>query len=384
MAEVRLEGVTKSFGSVTAVSDVSLVIEDGDFFSLLGPSGCGKSTLLNTICGLETNEAGRILIDGVDVSRMTPKRRGIAMVFQDYALYPHMTVAENLSFPLKADKWSKPDIESKVGEVSEPLELTELLARYPRELSGGQRQRVALGRALVRDPKVFLMDEPLSNLDARLRIQMRTELRLLQDRLAATVIYVTHDQAEAMTLSDRMAVMSRGSIQQVGAPIDLYDRPDNLFVAGFLGDIGMNVIEGKVEAASNGLVWSAGALEYPLGDADASLAEGYPVTLGAHPEDVVRVRSADDAWVVGTLLLREQFGSEQHLHVDLGDGRTLVSRAAPHVRLEPGDRVPLSLREGHVHFFETASGRAISQVRARGAQSPSHDVDTPRRVQEIP
>src|SRR5436190_9584446 len=255
VGEIVLENVAKTFsGNVTAVDDVSLRIESGEFLVLVGPSGCGKSTLLRMVAGLEDVTSGSISIDGEDVTDLPPRSRDVAMVFQSYALYPHMSVRENLGYGLKVRKTSKDDIVRRVDEVAEMLGLEELLARRPAALSGGQRQRVAMGRAIVREPKAFLMDEPLSNLDAKLRVQMRTEISRIQRDLGVTMIYVTHDQTEAMTMGDKVAVLNRGVLQQVDSPQEMYDHPTNLFVAGFIGSPAMNMAEATV-TADNGIAW---------------------------------------------------------------------------------------------------------------------------------
>jgi multiple sugar transport system ATP-binding protein len=356
--------VVKTFGNKTALRGVDLTVADGEFFSLLGPSGCGKSTLLNIICGLEAPTGGRIFIGGVDVTDVPPKDRGIAMVFQDYALYPHMTVRGNLALPLKAVKENRAHIDRKIDEVSEVLAIKELLESYPRQLSGGQRQRVALGRALVRSPKVFLMDEPLSNLDARLRIQMRSELRLLKERLGVTVVYVTHDQAEAMTLSDRMAVMAGGQLQQVGTPIRLYDRPDNQFVACFLGDIGINMMDAVLEGdGSRNLRIDGGGPALTLGATfDAIVADlplNLPVSVGVRPEHVRLHRSAQAGSTQGTVVLAEQLGSEQHVHVRMGRNM-VVARVAANADFRVQDAVSVTFSAESLCLFDKATATAFS------------------------
>lgn len=363
MAEIRLDNVVKTFGKKTALCGVNLTVTDGEFFSLLGPSGCGKSTLLNIICGLEVPSGGRIFIGGVDVTDVPPKDRGIAMVFQDYALYPHMTVGGNLALPLKAAKESRAHIEKKIAEVSEVLAIRDLLDNYPRQLSGGQRQRVALGRALVRSPKVFLMDEPLSNLDARLRIQMRSELRLLKERLGVTVVYVTHDQAEAMTLSDRMAVMAGGQIQQVGTPIRLYDSPENQFVACFLGDIGINMMDGVMEGeGSRGLrildTGPALALGAPYDPILDGLPSNYLVSVGVRPEHVGLHRSAQPGSIEGAVVLTEQLGSEQHVHVRMGKN-TVVARVPPNAGYRIHDKVFVNFAADSLCLFDRSTQTAL-------------------------
>src|SRR3712207_4084899 len=280
MAPVEIRDVRKAYGATQVIHGVSIDIQDGEFVILVGPSGCGKSTLLRMIAGLENISDGELRIGPQVMNDVAPKERDIAMVFQNYALYPHMTVADNMAFSLKLKKAPKSEIKSRVDRAAEILGLTKLLDRYPRQLSGGQRQRVAMGRAIVRDPQVFLFDEPLSNLDAKLRVQMRTEIKALHQRLKTTTIYVTHDQIEAMTMADKIVVMHDGVVEQVGAPLELYDRPANLFVAGFIGSPAMNFIHGRIEGA--GFRSAAGAV-LPLARAPAA-AEGRPAVYGIRPE----------------------------------------------------------------------------------------------------
>ena len=285
MASVTLKDVRKAFGSTQVVHGVNVEISDGEFAVLVGPSGCGKSTLLRMIAGLEEITSGDIEIGARVVNNVPPKERDIAMVFQNYALYPHMTVADNMGFSLKLAKRPRAEIEGRVDEAAKILGLTEYLERYPRQLSGGQRQRVAMGRAIVRKPQVFLFDEPLSNLDAKLRVQMRTEIKELHQRLKTTSVYVTHDQIEAMTMADKIVVMNAGKVEQIGAPLDLYDNPANLFVAGFIGSPAMNFIPGKVVANGSGFdVQLTGGLRIPAPRASGALGAGREVTLGVRPE----------------------------------------------------------------------------------------------------
>jgi len=285
MASVTLKDVRKAFGSTQVVHGVNVGISDGEFAVLVGPSGCGKSTLLRMIAGLEEITSGDIEIGARVVNNVPPKERDIAMVFQNYALYPHMTVGDNMGFSLKLAKRPRAEIEGRVDEAAKILGLTEYLERYPRQLSGGQRQRVAMGRAIVRKPQVFLFDEPLSNLDAKLRVQMRTEIKELHQRLKTTSVYVTHDQIEAMTMADKIVVMNAGEVEQIGAPLDLYDNPANLFVAGFIGSPAMNFIPGKVVANGSGFdVQLTGGLRIPAPRASGALGAGREVTLGVRPE----------------------------------------------------------------------------------------------------
>lgn len=362
MAEVRLERVRKQFGHTTAVRDVNLVVKGKEFFSLLGPSGCGKTTLLNMIAGLIDVTSGEIYIDGREMSRVAPKDRGVAMVFQDYALYPHMTVYENLAFPLKAQKLPRRAIEEKIEYAAASLEISHLIDRLPRELSGGQRQRVALGRALVRNPKVFLMDEPLSNLDARLRVQMRTELKQLHKRLEATVIYVTHDQAEAMTLSDRIAVLAEGVVQQVGPPKEIYDRPANRFVANFLGLVAMNQISGQLSCRHEGPYFVDGDFAYPLPNQCRSvisgLTDGAALCLGIHAEHVLVRRESSAGAIAARVELVEQAGSDQYLVLRLQNA-TIVSRVSPDAEFNLGETVFVVLPAERVYCFDGATGETI-------------------------
>ncbi len=326
MARVVLENICKSFGSVDIMKGISLTVEDGEFCVFVGPSGCGKSTLLRMISGLETVSSGRILIDGEDVTYAEPSRRGIAMVFQSYALYPHLTVRENIGFGLSLARRPKAEIEERVGKIAETLQLSHLLDRKPKALSGGQRQRVAIGRAIIRDPKVFLFDEPLSNLDAALRSQMRVELTDLHAKLKATMIYVTHDQVEAMTMADKIVVLNGGRIEQVGAPMTLYNEPASPFVAGFIGSPKMNLYDG-----------------------DAAAREGCMV-YGIRPEHI-SLSATDGKWR-GTVRHIERLGADliAHLTVDgLGD---LVARCPGDTPMVIGETLFASPVAGKEHKFE--------------------------------
>src|SRR5438067_1720811 len=321
MAEIRIEHVTKSFGAVTAVDDISLEVADGEFLVLVGPSGCGKSTLLRMIAGLEDVTGGEILIGDRDVTDLPPRSRDIAMVFQTYALYPHMSVRQNMGYGLKARRVARPEVGRRVGEVAQLLGLADLLERRPAQLSGGQRQRVAMGRAIVREPKAFLLDEPLSNLDAKLRVGMRAEIARIQQALKVTTLYVTHDQVEAMTMGDRVAVMRDGVLQQVDKPQRLYDAPANLFVASFVGSPPMNLFEATVEQDGSRLAFGDAHLELP----SDVLAErpglrsyaGRRLAVGIRPEEVREASGWDGARIRGRILLVEALGSEQLVHIEV-------------------------------------------------------------------
>jgi len=348
MASIDIQSIRKSFGTFPVLHGVDLAIRDGEFIVLVGPSGCGKSTLLRMIAGLEDVTAGEIRIDGKRVNDLAPKDRDIAMVFQSYALYPHMSVADNMSYSLRLRRAAREKIVSAVGGAAAKLGLEPLLERRPRALSGGQRQRVAMGRAIVRQPKAFLFDEPLSNLDARLREQMRAEIKKLHGDLRATSIYVTHDQIEAMTLADRIVAMHAGVVQQVGTPLDLYDRPANLFVAGFIGSPGMNFFEGRY-AASGGeaaLHLSNGTI-LPLGRRDG-IAAGAPTTLGIRPEHVVLdPRGALEARVD----LIEPTGFGIIMHVTIHDVPLKIF-TLDRAMLDPGPAVRVDLPQERLHLFD--------------------------------
>jgi sn-glycerol 3-phosphate transport system ATP-binding protein len=369
MAEVRYEGVGKVFtGGVVALDDLTLTIHDGEFMILVGPSGCGKSTALRLVAGLERPTSGRIGIGGKVVNDISPRDRDIAMVFQNYALYPHMTVERNLAFGLRQRKTPRGEVDRRVREMGEMLGLGELMDRRPGQLSGGQRQRVAMGRALVREPKAFLLDEPLSNLDAKLRVQMRSELKKLHRRMEITTIYVTHDQVEAMTLGDRIAVMNAGRLQQLGGPQDVYDRPANVFVAGFIGSPPMNLLRGS---AIGGTV-SAGGFSIEA----AGIGDG-PVTVGVRPE-AFRIAESDapGPCIEAEIDVVEPLGDEVLVHgsVDAPPARsgaeddeatllaTAGERAAVTIRLDPGhrpapgDRVTLTTDLARVHLFDATTG----------------------------
>jgi multiple sugar transport system ATP-binding protein len=353
MSRIRIDEVTKVYANgVKAADAVDLEIADGEFVVLVGPSGCGKSTLLRMIAGLEEVTDGAIFIDGVDVTDRPPQQRDIAMVFQDYALYPHMTVKENLAYGLKLKKMPKVEWTRRVHEVAKTLGLDDLLDRKPAKLSGGQRQRVAMGRAIVREPKAFLMDEPLSNLDAKLRVSMRAELAKLHERLGVTTVYVTHDQVEAMTLGQRVAILRDGVLQQVDRPQTLFRNPVNLFVAAFIGSPSMNLVPVKVNG--QGVVDNAGN-HWNVPHVPAT--SGQALTLGVRPEHL----RLDDAGVEARVLVVESTGSETHLLVDAG-GIKLTCVLRERVSVRPGDHVRLGADNAHLHLFHGDSGERLEPV----------------------
>ena len=368
VANVTLRGVSKRFGGVTAVNSVSIDVRDGEFMVLLGPSGCGKSTVLRLISGLEDPSDGDIAIGDRSVKGLSPKDRDIAMVFQNYALYPHMSVFDNMAFGLKMRKFPRAEIDRRVREAAELLSIGHLLQRKPRELSGGERQRVAVARAIVREPQVFLMDEPLSNLDAQLRTQTRAELVKLQRRLQATVIYVTHDQIEAMTMADRVAVMRGGVLQQVDAPQRIYDFPANRFVAGFVGNPGMNFFDARVRADGGSLSVDAEIFRVPMSAAE-SLEDGQEIVVGVRPEDIgVTAGAAGNAasnLFTATADIVEPLGSEQLVHLVAGETR-FVARVDPRLPVAMGDVVSCGIKPGRAHFFDAQSGERISETRPNG------------------
>jgi multiple sugar transport system ATP-binding protein len=357
MAAVSFQDIEKTFGSTKVIHGIGFDIRDGEFMVLVGPSGCGKSTLLRMLAGLEEISGGTIAIDGKVVNDIESKDRDIAMVFQSYALYPHMTVAENMAFSLKLRKAPAAIIQERVAKAARILNLDPYLKRFPRELSGGQRQRVAMGRAIVRDPKVFLFDEPLSNLDAKLRVAMRGEIKALHQRLKTTTVYVTHDQVEAMTMADRIVVMHDGRVEQIGTPLDLYDRPGNLFVAQFIGSPAMNVIEGKV-CRGNGAahVEAAGGMCWPLGDAAGT--DGQQVAYGIRPEHLTLAGPGTAGAVAGEIIVVEPTGAATELLVQAGEAQiVLVTHGRPVVK--SGDRIGLAVDEAMVHVFDKASGERL-------------------------
>jgi multiple sugar transport system ATP-binding protein len=351
MATVEIRDVRKSFGTVEVVHGVSFAIADGEFVVLVGPSGCGKSTLLRMIAGLETISGGTVLIGDRVVNNVAPKDRDIAMVFQNYALYPHMTVRDNMAFSLKLKGTSREEIDRQVKPAAEILGLGGFLDRFPRQLSGGQRQRVAMGRALVRDPQVFLFDEPLSNLDAKLRVAMRAEIKGLHQRLETTTVYVTHDQIEAMTMADRIVVLHDGIVEQIGEPLELYDRPSNLFVAEFIGSPSMNLLRGSVEMK--------GAVPYFRGHDGISLpiggtpraTDGQPVVYGVRPEHFLLTPDGVEAEVV----LLEPTGSETQAQLRVA-GQNLAGVFRERITAKPGETIRIMPRPDLVHLFDPATG----------------------------
>jgi multiple sugar transport system ATP-binding protein len=354
MASVDVIDIRKAYGTQEVIHGVSVTIADGEFVILVGPSGCGKSTLLRMIAGLEPITSGDIKIGARVVNDLPPKDRDIAMVFQSYALYPHKTVAENMGFALRLRKTPKAEIESRVRKAAEILDLVPYLARYPRQLSGGQRQRVAMGRAIVRDPQVFLFDEPLSNLDAKLRVQMRAEIKELHQRLKTTTVYVTHDQVEAMTMADRIVVMHDGVVEQMGSPLDLYDRPANIFVAGFIGSPAMNLIKGKVKVNGKPSFESDSGIVLPLQNAPAG-SDGKPVIYGIRPEHF----SLGSGGVPAEVSVIEPTGSETQLFAKLG-GQKIVGVFRERVAVKPGEILPLLPDPAAAHLFDAASGQRLN------------------------
>ena len=354
MASVQVSNVRKSFGSFEVLHGVSISVDDGEFVILVGPSGCGKSTLLRMVAGLESVTSGELRIDGRLVNDVPPKERDIAMVFQNYALYPQMTVAKNMSFSLELARRPKEEITEKVNKAANILGLMPLLERYPRQLSGGQRQRVAMGRAIVRDPAVFLFDEPLSNLDAKLRVQMRAEIKALQQRLESTTVYVTHDQIEAMTMADKIVVMHDGAVEQIGSPLELYDRPANLFVAGFIGSPAMNFIAGRLEGGEPPTLATASGVKVPLSNTPQA-APGSEIIMGVRPE---HVSLGGPQAMSALIMVIEPTGYETVVIAKFaGQDMTCVLRERLNGR--PGDRIGLTF-EGPLHFFDAQTGAAIA------------------------
>jgi multiple sugar transport system ATP-binding protein len=353
MAGLTLKNVRKAFGTVAVIHGIDLAIADGEFIVFVGPSGCGKSTLLRIIAGLEDATSGQIAIDGLDVTRVPASDRGLAMVFQSYALYPHMTVSQNMAFALENMGLARAEIVARVRRAAEMLRLTDYLARKPKALSGGQRQRVAIGRAIVRDPKIFLFDEPLSNLDAELRVATRKELAGLHAEIGGTMIYVTHDQVEAMTLADRIVVLRGGRIEQIGTPLELYNRPDNLFVAGFIGSPRMNLL--PVQVVSSGLVRITEAGP-PIQVATGALAAGATATLGARPEHIALTEAEADLAL--TIDLVEQLGGDTYLYGSAPGLPQITVRQSGQVPRQRGETLSVRFEPAQLHLFD-AEGQAV-------------------------
>src|SRR6187397_1632570 len=354
MASVAIRDVRKAFGATAVIHGVDISIRDGEFVVLVGPSGCGKSTLLRMIAGLENITGGEIRIGDRVVNRLPPKERDVAMVFQNYALYPHMTVAANMAFSMKLRGAPKSEIDERVNRAAAILGLSQLLQRFPRQLSGGQRQRVAMGRAIVRDPQVFLFDEPLSNLDAKLRVAMRTEIKELHQRLKTTTVYVTHDQIEAMTMADKIVVMHEGIVEQMGTPLELYDKPDNQFVAGFIGSPAMNFLHGKVRTNGSAGFDGPNDVRLPLAALPPD-SEGRPAVYGIRPEHFTIADDGAEAEIV----VVEPTGSETQVFAKLG-GEEIVAVFRERHQFNPGDKVRLKPDPSLVHLFDEATGKRLN------------------------
>ncbi|MBY5370223.1 ABC transporter ATP-binding protein [Rhizobium leguminosarum] len=354
MAGVQFADVRKSFGSFPVIKGVDIDIADGEFVILVGPSGCGKSTLLRMLAGLENISGGEIKIGGRVVNTLPPKDRDIAMVFQNYALYPHMTVEQNMGFSLMLNKAPKAEAEKRVKYAAGILGLDKLLDRYPRQLSGGQRQRVAMGRAIVRDPEVFLFDEPLSNLDAKLRVAMRAEIKELHQRLKTTTVYVTHDQIEAMTMADKIVVMHDGVVEQIGTPLELYDKPANLFVGGFIGSPAMNIIKGRLDPEYPKVFKAQDGTALPVASPPAE-AIGRDLVYGLRPEYIL----LDANGLPGEIVVIEPTGYETHLILRLG-GSDLSCVFRERVSARPGETLRVAIDAAHVHLFDAESGRRLT------------------------
>ncbi len=350
MTNLILRDLVKSFGDTQVLHSINLEVQEGEFVVLVGPSGCGKSTTLRMIAGLEEVTAGTVEIGGRVVNNLEPKERNIAMVFQNYAIYPHMSVRRNIGFGLKTAKLSKAEKNARIDEVAGILGMTDLLERKPAQLSGGQRQRVAIGRAMVRDPEVFLFDEPLSNLDAQLRTQMRLEIKKLHTRVGRMMIFVTHDQVEAMTLADRIVIMKDGHIQQIGTPAEVYHQPANTFVAQFIGAPAMNLLQ-ATGTGSGVRLWNGAEVPVP----GLSIAEGRDVTFGLRPEDL---KTSEDAVLSGKVTVAEPLGSETLVYVDI-DGTEIIATAPGRTPPKAGDEIALSLSGADAHIFDAGSGLSL-------------------------
>jgi len=368
MAAITMRDVHKAFGNVHVIKGIDLDIQNKDFIVFVGPSGCGKSTLLRLVAGLEDVTSGAMMFDGEEVNDLPPAERGIAMVFQSYALYPHMSVYENMAFGLKLAKIDKSGVEQRVKDAAKILQIEHLLDRKPKQLSGGQRQRVAIGRAIVRDPRVFLFDEPLSNLDAALRVQMRIEIAKLHNALDATMIYVTHDQVEAMTLADKIVVLNGGHVEQYGSPLELYHHPENLFVASFIGSPKMNFLDGEIESVTN----NALTVSLPGGEhivaavTGDGAAAGQKVTLGVRPEHLIDGGMGEgkgDAEVKGKAIAVEHLGGETYAYLDRGGNEPLVIKTEGDAKIAVDETVPVGIRSETCYLFD-AEGRAFQRAKA--------------------
>ena len=362
MAKVKIENLNKKFGEVTAVKDLNLTIEDGEFLVLLGPSGCGKTTTLRCIAGLETITNGRILIDDKLVNDLPPKDRDVSMVFQSYALFPHMNVFDNIGFPLKMRKVPKEEIKQKVAETAKLLQISELLMRRPKELSGGQMQRVALGRSIIREPKVFLMDEPLSNLDAKLRIYMRAELKALQKRLGITTIYVTHDQVEAITMADRVAILNNGILQQLGNSSDIYDNPKNIFVGSFIGSPPLNLLDCLLVKKKEKVFLKSDDFMFDVSHIDKlqKVATSTELVLGFRPEDAhIKKTKSSDYSFEAEIYVMEPLGAQLLITLVPGCKELVKVTEAPHFKAKIGEKVWISLDKQKLHVFDKKTEVAI-------------------------
>jgi multiple sugar transport system ATP-binding protein len=367
MSNLRIENLTKKYGNVKALDDFSLEIKSGEFMVLLGPSGCGKTTAIRCIAGLINPSSGQIYIDEELVNNIPPKNRDTAMVFQNYALYPHMSVYDNIAFPLKMRKKSKSYTEEKINEVANLLGMTDLLNRKPKELSGGQMQRVALGRALVREPKVFLMDEPLSNLDAKLRMYMRTEIKKLQKKVGITTLYITHDQIEAMSMADKIAVMNSGLLQQVGRPQEIYNRPSNTFIAGFVGSPSMNFLECNLIKHTSTIHFESNGISFkpPNAETGSSSSKLWPkkITIGIRPKDISILENENDAHVdikmKGEITFTEMLGDDSIIEVKMGSSLIKVANTNSTPNLSIGSVIMLGMSYDKIHFFDTDNRKRI-------------------------
>ncbi len=362
MAEIRIDKLNKMFGDVVAVKNLDLHVRDKEFVVLLGPSGCGKTTTLNCVAGLEEPTSGSIFVGGVDMRDQPPNKRNIAMVFQNYALYPHMNVYENMRFPLKMRRMPREEARERIEAAARVLDISELLDRKPRELSGGQRQRVALGRAIVREPYAFLMDEPLSNLDAALRVSMRSEIKKLHNKIGTTFVYVTHDQAEAMTLANRVALLKDAVLQQYTTPYELYHRPQNMFVAAFIGSPAMNFLPGEVKSSGEETFFERERLKVELPRDFHERAGALPdrsLILGVRPEDIIVTPAAKspegERWEI---LLEEPMGSDLFLEVNMGE-QIVKIRTDGDLRLKAGDKICLSFKTEKLHLFDPATQKTL-------------------------